>query len=140
MNRTLDNYPAAAMRHFIDAELLKKRGRNDNAMCHYAFSAECVLKSLYELCTSRSGRVLNHGIADVWDDITQYYAALGMLDAKTEIILSKETIPDKLFERHPERRYEDDIEYTESEVEQAGRFTGKLVHELVLGMLDGYVR
>ena len=80
MNITRDNYPAAAMRHFIDAELLKERGRYDNAMCHYAFSAECVLKSLYELCSSRSGRALNHGIAEVWEDIKQYYAALGMMD------------------------------------------------------------
>ena len=43
-----DNYPAAALRHFHDAEILKNVHSYENAFCHYAFSVECAQK-LYSI-------------------------------------------------------------------------------------------
>lgn len=44
-----DNYPAAALRHFHDAEILKNVHSYENAFCHYAFSVECAQKTLLTL-------------------------------------------------------------------------------------------
>ena len=40
-----EDYPAAAKRHWQDADLLQKAHRRDNADHHYGFAAECALKS-----------------------------------------------------------------------------------------------
>ena len=38
------SYPAAALRHWRDAEYLRSAGKHDSAGYHYGFAAECALK------------------------------------------------------------------------------------------------
>ena len=63
-----DNYPAAALRHFHDAEILRDADAYENALCHYAFSVECAQKALlywkYQLRPSA------HGIDKDWTQVS----------------------------------------------------------------------
>jgi hypothetical protein len=45
---TLENYQAAALRHYLDASTLRDAGRLDNAGHLIGFSAECAIKSRIE--------------------------------------------------------------------------------------------
>ncbi len=139
MSNTNDNFSVAAARHFVDGELLQNQNRFNNAMCHYAFAAECAMKAMYEQVCANKGRKLGHELAQEWSKIEQYYFTLRILDAKAGTLFSKMSLPDKVFERHPERRYEKDIHYEEEDVEEARLFTGQLIHKIVSDALDGSI-
>lgn len=141
MGRNRDNYPVAAVRHFADAQLLWENDRKDNAMCHYAFSAECVIKAMYgQFCTNH-GTDLKHGVKSVLEDMIQYYAALRILDAKSDLILEYAAPPQRLFMRHPGRRYEADLPYTDEELRASHDFTrNELVKQLKQLLLGGGYR
>lgn len=137
MNRSRDNYPIAAVRHFADGKILHNNNRYDNAMCHYAFSTECAIKILYEVIQSNGAAGIGHAAAKIWDDIRQCFGILEVLDARTGVLLGQIRIPDNLFLRHPERRYEADLIYRITEVEDARVFSEQLVKEIVSEALDG---
>lgn len=134
-----DNYPAAAVRHYKDGELLKKYYRTNNAMCHYAFASECAIKALY--CAMRGDRAgrTTHDAAGLWGDLQQYCQILGIMNAKTGIIFSRKKIPERLFEDHPGRRYQSDAEYAESDMQEASEFSEMLIQEVISELLDGRI-
>ncbi len=138
-NNTNDNYPAAAVRHFKDGKILHQYDRPDNAMCHYAFSAECGIKTLYEQLYSKSGFVLKHGVAKTWSEMLQYYDILRIMDARAGAFLGNRTIPARLFENHPARRYWDNITYTEDDLDQACAFSEQLTRQIISEILDGKI-
>lgn len=138
MNTGNDNYPVAAVRHYTDAEILASHKRMDNAMCHYAFCAECSIKNLYSRMPV-SNLKLGHKVSENWEDIRQFFNVLEVMDAKTGVILGQLSLPDRLFYHHPERRYESDTVYREGEVKAAADFSEGLIKEIVLEALDGRI-
>lgn len=134
---SLDKYPVAAVRHLIDARILKDKDRRDNAMCHYAFAAECALKVMYANAFPKSGQGFGHKVGEQWDDIAQYYAAFQTFDVKLEALLGKIAVPDKLFDRHPTRRYENDGTYSKEDLQDADSFAGIVVAEIIEEFIDG---
>ncbi len=132
-----DNYPVAAVRHFVDGEILYEQNRWDNSMCHYAFSAECAMKTLYKQLCSNKEINLGHDIDKDWTDIQQYFSALKILDARAGTMLDQLTIPEKLFENHPSRRYRDDILYTSEDMQKTVKFAKQLIQKIVSMALDG---
>lgn len=131
MNTVNDNYPVAAVRHYMDAQILASHGRMDNAMCHYAFCAECVIKNLYNRIPKNDLR-LGHKVNENWEDIRQFFQILEVMDPKTGAILGQLNLPDRLFYHHPERRYENDTAYSENDLKAALEFSGGLMKEVVL--------
>ncbi|MCI8591477.1 MAG: hypothetical protein HFI88_03820 [Lachnospiraceae bacterium] len=134
---TNDHFPEAAVRHFVDGKILQDADRADNAMCHYAFSAECAMKAIYEQICANRGYRLNHNVEEAWRDMQQYHAALQILDAKAGTLLGSRRIPEELFDGHPGRRYARDKGYTEGEMQGAGIFAEFLVRKLVSEVLNG---
>lgn len=125
-----DCYPVAAVRHLIDADLLYKQHRYNNAMCHYAFAAECVLKAF----------VLNpptiHTISRLQELICIYTE---LLNPKFALLLGTGNPPQVLIDSHPARRYFSDIPYTNDEMQQAQLFTHSLVDKLIDAVLNGQI-
>ena len=134
---TSDNFLVAAMRHYIDGNILEKEERWNNAMCHYAFSAECFIKVLYEQVSNCRGSKLNHGVEETFDDLIQYYSYLRMNDVTTDVMLGQVSLPTNLFKNHPKRRYWDDFPYTREEVHDAGELVNRMMRELVVQLVDG---
>ena len=134
---TNDYFPEAAVRHFVDGKILQEANRADNAMCHYAFSAECAMKAIYEQICANRGYRLNHNVEEAWRDMQQYHTALQILDAKAGTLLGGRRIPEALFDGHPGRRYARDKGYTEEQVQESGQFAEFLVRKLVSEVLDG---
>ena len=123
-----DCYPVAAVRHLTDADLLYEQHRFDNAMCHYAFSAECVLKAL------ASSPPTSHGIERLQDLVCAYTE---LLHPKFALLLGTGNPPQALVQKHPERRYFSDIDYTDDQMQQAQQFTHSLVDRLIDAELNG---
>jgi hypothetical protein len=133
-----DQYPIAAMRHYVDGNILRQEGRWNNAMCHYAFSAECFLKTIYEeICNKKLGK--RHGVEGEYQSMLDYYTLVCMTDVRTEILLGGIKMPEQLFEDHPERRYKADRVYTEETMEQTHRLTQIMMRELTAQLLDGRI-
>lgn len=132
-----DNYLVASMRHYIDGTLLEKEKRWNNAMCHYAFSAECFIKIWYEHVSHQKGSRLSHGVEKTFDDLAHYYSFIRMNDVTTDIMLGQTSLPTTLFENHPARRYWDDISYSKEEVQEARELVERMMQELVIQLLDG---
>lgn len=137
---TKDNYPVAAVRHFVDGTLLLNNKRTDNAMCHFAFSAECAMKTLYERLSDSPARGLSHGTEKEWDNIMQYLDAIQILDAKVGNLMANTKVPEALFCRHPGRRYEGDIFYSQGELEASRKFTEELIRKIVMDVIDGRIQ
>ncbi len=131
-----DCYPIAAIRHFEDGVLLHRNGRKDNAMCHYAFSAECSAKAFAELL-HLSGRAQNHDAKGLIEDIALYTELSGMLNPKFALLLGMNDVPAVLFRDHPERRYGADGGYSDSDLRESGLYVEKLVNHLVEAVLNG---
>lgn len=87
-----DNYPAAALRHFHDAEILKNVHSYENAFCHYAFSVECAQKTL--LYWHNNSTPSKHGIVDDWNDVSLLLQARKTLDSSLAC-----TVPAKTGQR-----------------------------------------
>lgn len=135
-----DNFPIAAMRHYRDACLLSENGRNSNAMCHYAFSAECFVKAFYEMIScNQKGSRLNHEVGDTYAELIELYSFVKMVDVRTNILLEKISLPRGLFDGHPTRRYWSDIEYAEENILETRIFVGHLMEELMFQVIDGRI-
>ena len=123
-----DCYPVAAVRHLSDADFLYAQHRFDNAMYHYAFSVECVLKAF------ASSPPTIHRIDRLQDLVCAYTE---LLHPKFALLLGTGNPPLALAQNHPERRYYTDIDYTDNEMQQAQQFTHSLVDRLIDAQLNG---
>lgn len=136
----MDCFPEAALRHFEDANILKAEKRYDNAMCHYAFSAECALKAILSV-SKRPKRV--HDLIKLNKNLLQVIfvnaGSLAFLDSKFSAAVQKNSVPPKLAQNHPERRYFANQIYTETEIEEAEQYAKFLTDQILQMVTDGFL-
>ncbi|WP_311145773.1 HEPN domain-containing protein [Stomatobaculum longum] len=134
----MDCFPEAAMRHFKDAKILKDKQRYDNAMCHYAFSAECALKAILSASNrSKRGHNLINLNANLLQVISTSAGSLAFLNTKFSAAVQKNSVPPKLAQDHPERRYFASQSYTKTEIEEAEQYAEFLTDQIVQMVADG---
>lgn len=143
-----DRFPEAAVRHYHDGVILRQADRYDNAMCHYAFSAECAIKAfriqLHQFYKIRnpSGpvvkeKLISHAVDSVMPSLIEYHELLGVLDPHFSLLIGVEVPPTILFQEHPVRRYGNDVNYTDIELSVCESFTSRLVKQVIAAALDG---
>ena len=137
-----DSYPEAAVRHYIDGRLLQQNNRYDNAMCHYAFSAECAVKAFIgqfeqvytaDFIDPQNG----HRVAENLQGMTDYHELLGILYPEISLFVGLGTPPPILFRGHPARRYWNDIKYTANDLAACESFAAQLSAWIVSAAIDG---
>lgn len=135
-----DNYPEAAVRHYLDGVFLQQAGWYDNSLCHYAFSVECAAKAFAEqfwlVYPGSQGRKL-HNVSDILKSISDYSEILGTLDSRLSLIMGVVKPPTTLFHDHPERRYSNDTNYHTTDVDSCREFTEIWLEQVVLAAIDG---
>jgi hypothetical protein len=136
-----DRYPEAAVRHYRDGVILHQEKRYDNAMCHYAFSAECAIKAFemqFEKIKNPSVRSrISHDVEPFWEALLTYNELLGIMDSRMSLIIGVEAPPPTLFYEHPTRRYGNDVSYTDVELSACKAFTARLVQHVIAAAIDG---
>lgn len=135
-----DCYSEAAVRHYIDGGILFQNTRYDNAMCHYAFSAECAIKALWEQFRVVYPQLPLDKIHSVEADLVSmitYCELLGLWDPRLSLILGLDSLPPVLFEKHPGRRYQNDINFTDAEVISSEKFAAQLNRQIISAAIDG---
>ena len=134
-----DCFPEAAVRHYMDGSLLHQNDRRDNAMCHYAFSAECAIKAFMEqfrpFYTIHNPRT--HTAEPMLEAMTLYNELLGILMPQLSLLIGISAPPAILFQEHPRRRYGNDVGYTADELSSCEAFAAGLVARVVDAALDG---
>lgn len=134
-----DRFPEAAVRHYHDGLILHQRNRYDNAMCHYAFSAECAIKTFrwqFQQIYSVRSRT-THNIEPVLSYMTEYHELLGVIEPRLSLLIGTGSPPTVLFQDHPVRRYGNDVCYTDAELSECKSFTERLVRQVVIAAVDG---
>lgn len=134
-----DRFPEAAVRHYNDGLILHQRNRYDNAMCHYAFSSECAIKVFrkqFEQIYHVNSQTL-HNVEPTLSDMVQFHELLGILDSRLSLLIGTEVPPSVLFKKHPNRRYRNDINYTDNELAACEMFANRLVRQIVIAAIDG---
>lgn len=141
-----DNHPAAALRHYYDAELLRNAKSNENALCHYSFSVECAQKALLcwstgmpESVVEKSVRQAGHSIDDSWNKVQLYLNGLSSLDCRLSSALPNTDLPNKLYENHPGRRYWKCYPVTEQEILDCRIFAQQMEQTIISMILDGLI-
>lgn len=109
-------------------------------MCHLAFSAECALKAFWEgyhkKCSNFQEVKEVHSEKKLMDFLQEYYW-LTIKNPNYAFLTDLESIPLVLFQDHPERRYFEDQNYADDEIEQSRRYTETLLKRLIDCTLDG---
>ena len=135
-----DRFPEAAVRHWLDGKMLHQAHRYDNAMCHYAFSAECAIKAfrnqLLQAYTGKDGK-RTHEVEPFWEALTEYYELMGILNPKLSLLIGIGAPPPRLFQDHPDRRYYNDINYTASDLAECEEFVTRLIQQVISAVIDG---
>ena len=135
-----DCYRVAAVRHFVDGCILHDQRRYDNAICHYAFSAECSIKAFQNQFAAYNHLNLQrhcHSVTRSWEELQAYHEMFGLLNANLYPIYGIGLPPSALFEDHPKRRYGQDRTYTVDEVDKCKEFAQTLIECLVNAELNG---
>lgn len=143
-----NRYPEAAVRHYRDGVILHQADRYDNAMCHYAFAAECAIKAfrtqLYKFYAARnpSAPIIReilkvHKVDSTLISMTAYHELLGVLDPHFSLLTDTEGLPSVLFQEHPERRYGNDVSYTDTDLSTCEAYVGRLVRQVIAATIDG---
>ena len=134
-----DCYSEAAIRHYLDGVILRQSNRYDNAMCHYAFSAECAIKAfkmqfqqVYPVHSQAT-----HDISPALKYMAEYHELLGVMDSRLSLLIGIGAPPPILFQDHPGRRYGNDASYTAVELTACEAFTSKLVQQVIAAAIDG---
>lgn len=135
MPSSTDNYPAAALRHFHDAEILRSANSCENALCHYAFSVECSQKAL--LYWSKHLSPKHHDLSKDWDNVSSLLTAWALLDGGLSAALPSTPLPLKLYDGHPSRRYHRCYLVTTEELAACQNFAHKMEQSIINMMLDG---
>ena len=109
-------------------------------MCHYAFSAECAIKALWEQFRVVYPQLPLDKIHSVEADLVSmitYSELFGLWDPRLSLILGLDSLPPVLFERHPGRRYQNDINFTDAEVISSEKFAAQLNRQIISAAIDG---
>ena len=132
-----DNYPAAALRHFHDAEILKNVHSYENAFCHYAFSVECAQKTL--LYWHNNSTPSKHGIVDDWNDVSLLLQARKTLDSILACTVPATPFPPKLAKDHPQRRYQKCFHINKKDMDDAQKFAQNMEQTIINMIIDGLI-
>ena len=133
-----DNFPTASLRHFHDAEILLDAHSYENALCHYAFSVECGQKALLYWSNHMRPR-RQHQIDADWQDVAPLLYAWASLDGGLASAIPTGQMPQKLYEKHPERRYEKCFPITISELHACAAFSKEMEETIISMMIDGLI-
>lgn len=140
MDSKKTSYSIAAARHNQDGKILLSTDRIDNAMCHFAFSAECSLKAFWEAFQEMNNRFPKvkfvHKEKELNEFLRDYYW-LTVWNPTLAFLSGLETIPNILFQDHPDRRYYDNQNYTAEEIKKSEHYSDMLLQRLVECALDG---
>lgn len=141
-----DNYPAAALRHYHDGQVLQNAGCHENALCHYAFSVECAQKALlyWRTLSGANGTNpalprMNHEMSIAWTDVREYLMALSSFDGAVAVVMPRGEMPTKLHQDHPNRRYYKAITITQQELDECQKFSAELEKTIISMILDGLI-
>ena len=142
-----EHFYEAAIRHFVDAGILKKEQCYDNAVNLYGNSAECALKTLIEgYCGADSNKILKNKYGHKPEALTRdlfYFiensSAAALLDPALGLKRQIFAFPEVLFRGHPERRYMQNGTFTPVDAEQCEEAVHALVDEMIKQYIDGYI-
>lgn len=139
-----ENFYDAAVRHRIDGKILEESEEYDSAVCMQGFSAECALKKI--LLKGISGDIIkkySHEGNIMFQDLVMMLMndneALSILDPACGLRLSNISLPQVLFENHPERRYYSDGKYSEEDARLCRESAEQILSEMFRLYLDGYI-
>ena len=144
MGTTNEDFYDAAIRHWIDGEILEEQEEYDNAVCMQGFAAECALKAILKVgCPDDIVRKYSHYGKELFRDVVMMLSGdihlAAMTNPATGLRLSQIVLPDILFRNHPERRYYMDGKYSKEDAEQCRNATDSLIREITSLCLDGYM-
>ena len=139
-----ENFYEAAIRHWSDGKILEQQEEYDNAVCMQGFAAECALKKILERTNSAGGIKKYSHFGDIlFEDIKLMLSGdIGlttMIDPACGLRLSTISLPEVLFQMHPERRYFKDGIYSKIDAEECRNVVERLIKEMVYMRLDGYI-
>ncbi len=152
----------AALRHFVDAQILEREECYDNAVYLYGNAAECALKAMLEnYCRPgnfnnrnypnprnplSSEAVLKNGYGHFIDSLAKDMnnfivnsSVVAILDPSLALKQQAFIIPEVLSRDHPERRYAGNGIYTLADAQECEKVTHVLVDEMIKQHLDGYI-
>lgn len=132
-----EDYLVASVRHLQDAKLLHDNNRVENALCHYAFSAECAIKVLYNWSSKQPphSKLMAHDLTENWNCILDNLDTLCAFDPKFQLVCPT-SIPSKLFDNHPSRRYLDNYLCSELELKACEEYVISLHSQIISILLD----
>ena len=139
-----EDFYEAAIRHWTDGKVLEQQEEYDNAVCLQGFAAECALKTIMER-TNNVGYIKKYShFGDVlFEDIKMMLLGdIGltvMIDPACGLRLSTISLPEILFQDHPERRYFKDGIYSKIDAEACRNAVEDLMKEMAYMRLDGYI-
>lgn len=142
-----EHFYEAAIRHYVDGTILQQEECSDNAVCLYGNSAECALKSLIKVfCGERSRDILQfkygHDGVNLKEDLFGFITNASIapsLDPILGLKLQAFDLPEILFQEHPERRYDKNGRYSQSDAERCKDAAYFLIKELIRQHIDGYI-
>ena len=116
--KTLGMIMRCAITHFPQSVLLKPYGNNSE------WFIQLPLDKIHSV------------EADLVSMIT-YSELFGLWDPRLSLILGLDSLPPVLFERHPGRRYQNDINFTDAEVISSEKFAAQLNRQIISAAIDG---
>ncbi len=139
-----ENFYESAIRHWMDSCILKEREEYDNAVCMQGFSAECALKAIMQvILENQDVKKYQHFGEALFQDIIMIISAdlnlPAMISAAWGLRLSSLSLPEILFQNHPERRYYSDGVYSEDDADACQDAAEVLIREMLSMRLDGYL-
>lgn len=139
-----EDFYEAALRHWIDGSILEDQGEYDNAVCMQGFAAECSLKKIMEMLhVAEDIRKYGHFGEELFQDIKVILSGdnelPSMINPACGLRLSSISLPEILFQDHPQRRYFKDGIYSKADAENSRAAADQLIKEMVNMQLDGYV-
>ena len=142
-----EHFYEAALRHFVDAGILKEEACYDNAVNLYGNSAECALKAMIEgYCGLDSKKILKNKYGHNPESLTKdlfYFiensSATALLDPALGLKRQIFSFPEVLFRGHPERRYMQNGTFSSVDAQQCEGAAHALMDELIKQYIDGYI-
>ncbi|MDE7325899.1 MAG: hypothetical protein K2N63_06455 [Lachnospiraceae bacterium] len=142
-----EKFYEAALRHFVDAGILKVQECYDNAVYLYGNSAECALKTMIKTyCGVNSKNIFmnkyKHDLKKIAGDLFSFVvnsSTIALLDPALGLKQQIFTVPEVLFRDHPERRYEGNGIFTLGDAEECERAVHIMIDEMIKQYMDGYI-
>lgn len=139
-----EDFYEAAIRHWIDGNILEEQEEYDNAVCMQGFAAECALKKIMDMLHVMDDvKKYNHFGGELFQDIKMILSGdiemTTLIHPACGLRLSAILLPSILFQDHPGRRYFKDGRYIREDAEECRNAANRLIEEMVNMYLDGYL-